>query len=148
MTTVISMCMNLMLAAVNGLDCTAVPTRPNLAIEALCPEDSACLQGNGDGYFASMVPVDSQWYGSMAACPREIFGRSIAVMDLTLYCGDSFGFINGEPVETIRYNEEIGWFMHVDVFWPIASQGFPPWNAWHVASWEWAEPEAMVINLD
>lgn len=159
MTTVISMCLTLFLASVNGLDCTAVPTAPPVSVEeitirltvydtALCPEGESCFQGNGDGYFASMVPVDASWYGRMAACPRELFGRTIEVMEMTLYCGDNFGFINGEQVTAIRYDEAIGWYMHVDVFWPIANEGFPFWNAWHVSNWQWSQPEAVTVNLD
>lgn len=159
MIKVFTMCLNLALAAVNGLDCTAVPATPPPPIEelairltvydtALCMDNTPCLQGNGDGYFASMVPVEAAWYGRMAACPSEIFGRTIEVMEMTLYCGDNFGFINGEPVAAINYHDEVGWYMHVDVFWPIANQGFPSWNAWYITSWQWGQPEQVVVNLD
>ncbi len=146
MTTVISMCMNLTLALVNGIDCTNVPYSPpppldELAVfvtvydTALCDVDTSCLQGNGDGYFASMAPVNESWYGRMAACPPQLFGATIHMLDMELFCGDTFGVLNGRPVETLSYDPDIGWYMRVDVFWPVATEGHPDWNAWYVMNW-------------
>jgi hypothetical protein len=147
MTTVISMCMNLTLALFNGVDCTDIPSSPpppldDLAVfvtvydTALCEVETACLQGNGDGYFASMTPVSAEWYGRMAACPPQLFGATIQLLDMDLYCGDMFGSLNGRPVDTLVYHPEFGWSMRVDVFWPVADEGHPHWNAWYISEWD------------
>lgn len=146
MTTIITMCTNLLLASVNGLDCTHVPTAPPLVAEAavfltvydtaLCEDDEeTCLQGNGDGYFATMIPISADWYGRMAACPPEFLGYTIQVLDMELFCGDTFGSLDGQPVETLGYSDEVGWYVRVDVFWPVAEKGTPSWNAWFVSHW-------------
>ena len=149
------MCINLALAVANGVDCTHAATTPPPPIEeatifltvydtALCNAEEVCLQGNGDGYFASMVPVSDDWYGRMAACPEELFGQTLYVLDMTLFCGDTFGTFNGEPVDAFAYHETQGWYVHIDVFWPIAEQGRPYWNAWFV-NW-WGSDYAISIN--
>jgi len=46
---------------------------------ALCAPNTPCLQGNGDGYFASMIPVSGEWYGRMAACNPSLFGRWLSI---------------------------------------------------------------------
>lgn len=149
MSAIIVMCMNLTLAAANGIDCTAVPTTPPPHIEAasifltvydtaLCEEDEVCLQGNGDGYFASMIPVSDEWYGRMAACPPDFFGSTIQVLDMELYCGDNFGSLDGKPVDAFSYSERAGWYVRVDVFWPVAEEGHPNWNAWVVPNWSYS----------
>lgn len=95
----------------------------------LCPKGEACINGNGDMMFASMIPVSPDWYGKMAACPPELYGRTIRVLDMNLFCGDSFGTLNGEAVETTTYIPEIGWAIRVDVFWPLVDKEYPSWNA-------------------
>ena len=147
MTALISMCLNLALATANNVDCSTVPSTHPPEIEAasifltvydtaLCDAGKECLQGNGDGYFASMIPVGPEWYGRMAACPADFFGQTIQVLDLELYCGDSFGTLEGEPVPTFSYHEHRGWYVRVDVFWPVADEGHPDWNAWVVPHWQ------------
>ncbi len=102
---------------------------------ALCDAGELCEQGDGDGYFASTIAVSDEWYGRMAACAPELFGRTIRVLDMELFCGDNFGVWNGEPVETVVYDPELGWHVRVDVFWPVARDGYPDWNYLLVA-WE------------
>lgn len=150
MTALIAMCMNFTLAAANNIDCSAIPSVLPPEIEAasifltvydtaLCDTGVACLQGNGDGFFASMIPVSEDWYGRMAACPPDLFGRSIEVLSLELYCGDTFGTLDGQPITTFDYDDRIGWYVRVDVFWPVADHGHPEWNAWVVSNWAYAD---------
>lgn len=94
--------------------------------DALCEEESGCnveMQSNGDGYFASMIPVTPEWYGIMAACDPALFGLWIDVQFpnqvVSLYCGDSFG--NG--VDTIRDNS-----YRIDIFYPYNETGEYPCN--------------------
>ena len=96
--------------------------------------------------FASAIPVSDQWYGKMAACPRDMYGRSLKILDITVYCEDNFGYWNGEPVKTIRYDDDIGWYMHIDIFWPLASEGAPEWAMWFVRDWSFidATPETIL----
>ncbi len=157
MVEVISMCLNIALAIANGLNCTDVPTTPpppfaEMAVRltgydtALCDPGEMCVQGDGDGLFASAIPVSDEWYGKMAACPRELYGRSLEILDMTVYCGDNFGYWNGEPVKTIRYDDDIGWYMHIDIFWPIANEGAPEWVMWFIRDWSFADatPETIL----
>ena len=105
---------------------------------ALCEPGVACLQGNGDGYFASMIPVSADWYGRMAACPAELYGQwvSLPAVNLVLYCGDSFGTLDGAPVETVVWDNTLDdWAIRIDVFWPVAAEGLPTWNYW-LTQWE------------
>ncbi|MCI0726412.1 MAG: hypothetical protein L0332_06775 [Chloroflexi bacterium] len=124
----------------------SLPARPPLADmpafvtvydPALCEPGVVCLQSDGDGYFASMIPVTSDWYGRMAACPREMFGTWLRLLEMELYCGDSFGMLNGVPVAAVDHAEGVGWFLRVDVFWPVAEHGLPPWNARLIWDWAW-----------
>lgn len=102
---------------------------------ALCPDNTPCLQGDGDGYFATMIPVSDIWYGKMAACPPELLGATIIIpyMQMELYCGDNFG----PTVTPIVYGNR--GYVRVDVFWPVKNEGLPYWNAWQVSGWyyEW-----------
>ena len=96
---------------------------------ALCDPGQPCLQGNGDGFFASMIPVSADHYGSMAACDPSLFGEYVNVLGMTLFCGDSFGTWNGQPVKTLYYDRDLGfWVVRFDVFYPVAADGLPPWN--------------------
>ena len=96
---------------------------------ALCDPGQACLQTNGDGFFASMIPVSDDYYGVMAACDPSLFGNWVEVLDMTLFCGDNFGTLNGQPVKTVYFDDDLGaWAVRFDVFYPIAADGLPLWN--------------------
>ena len=133
-----AICASLLLAFVNGVAVCPPPIEEMPALltvydTALCDPGELCVQGNGDGYFASMIPVSDEWYGRMAACPIELFGRTIRVLDMTLFCGDTFGSWNGRPVDTVVYDQETArWYIRVDVFWPVHETGEPAWNYWIV----------------
>lgn len=130
------MCLILLLATANDLICEPdvpsiyeMPFLVTVYDTALCEDGESCLQGNGDGYFASMVPVSDDWYGIMAACDPALFGLWVNVSGLgTVYCGDSFGYFNGEPVETIIQMDDGQWVTRMDVFYPVAANGYPSWN--------------------
>lgn len=115
-----------------GVDCLPSLARLTVYDTALCAPGEACLQGNGDGYFGTMIPISAEWYHRMAACPPPLTGRTISVLDMELYCGDSFGTLDGRPVAVVDYDETAGWFMRIDVFYPVHDHGLPPWNYWLV----------------
>jgi len=112
-----------------GVQCSApLPARVTVYDPALCPPATECLQTNGDGFFASMAAVGPDWYGQMAACPPQLFGQTITLAGVgVVWCGDSFGSIDGVPVDTVRPDH-----IKVDIFWPVAEQGEPAWNYWLV----------------
>ena len=89
------------------------------------------------------LPVDCpqrmSGMAKIAACPAELFGQTIRVLDMRLYCGDNFGYWNGKPVQTVRYDEDVGWFMLVDIFWPLAKLGAPEWTLWITDDWEFTD---------
>lgn len=115
---------------------TEMPALMTVYDTALCESGESCVQGSGDGYFASMIEVSDEWYGRMAACHPELFGETIFVMGMQLYCGDSFGTWNGQPVETVVYDWETDtWHIRVDVYWPVHDQGYPEWN-YYLTEWE------------
>jgi hypothetical protein len=131
--------MSLICAAVYltlGLTNACIPDQARLTVydTALCAEGEECLQGNGDGLFASMTPVTPEWYGEMAACPPELFGWHVHIpyFGKSIWCGDNFGTLDGNPVDTIEWDEEYGWYIRMDIFWPVASEGYPEWNYYMV----------------
>jgi len=139
-----NMCLVLILALANDIDCTeleipSIYELPFLATvydTALCEPNTPCLQGNGDGFFASMIPVDNDWYGIMAACDSQLFGRWIFIDGLGLvFCGDSFGSFNGVPVETLILLNKGGWVTRIDIFYDT-SDGYPEWNYDLFYEWE------------
>lgn len=103
---------------------------------ALCEPNIRCLQGNGDGLFASMIPVAPEWYGRMAACDPSLFGHWISIDGIgEVYCGDNFGMLDGIPVETITMIDG-EWVVRIDIFWPVNEQGYPEWNYYRFYNWE------------
>ena len=158
-------CLNIVVAIATGTDCRWEPKHPPLQPPyeemmvrltaydtALCEPGELCVQGDGDGLFASGYPTSNEWYGKMAACPLELYGRTIRVLDMRLFCGDNFGYWNGEPVKTVRYDEDVGWFMLVDIFYPVAALGAPEWTLAISDDWEFtndtiAEIEAIEMGF-
>lgn len=118
---------------------TDLPILLSVYDTALCEPHTPCLQGDGDGYFATMLPVSGEWYGKMAACPPELLGSTIVIpyLEMEVYCGDNFGSLNGVSVKTVVWGSN--GYVRVDVFWPVKEQGLPEWNYWEVEGWyyEW-----------
>lgn len=118
---------------------TDLPILLSVYDTALCEPNTPCLQSDGDGYFATMLPVSGEWYGKMAACPPQLLGSTIVIPypEMEVHCGDNFGSLNGVLVETVVWGND--GYVRVDVFWPVKEQGLPYWNYWKVEGWhyEW-----------
>lgn len=96
---------------------------------ALCTEQP-CINGDPNGKFASGHPVNDIWYGIMAACGDDRYGHEIRIYGMVLFCGDNFGYWDGERVRSIRCDLKHGYFRLLDVYWPVAIEGYPKWNQW------------------
>lgn len=90
------------------------------------------------GYFASGIPVGSEWYGVAAACDAALLGRSVSfpALSLTVECVDTGGMI--QPAYSDYYGRQVLYF---DVMWPLEKVngqviGAPAWNYLLLESWE------------
>ena len=116
--------------------CTPAPVDSWPVLLTYYTDELDGVQGNGDGYFASMIPVSDDWSYQMAACPRHYFGGTVDIpaAGLSLYCGDNFGTWDGLPVETVVCEQD-GCYYRIDVFISAATlerDGLPYWNVWSV----------------
>ena len=107
-----------------------------------CMDGAGCLQGSGDGMFASLVEVHPQWHMSMAACDPEMFGEIVSVsiggVPESMLCGDNFGIHpNGDKVMTTFYDIELDtWFTRLDVYWSESLMGsLPDWGILYINDW-------------
>lgn len=105
----------------------------------MCDAGVVCVQGNGDMLFANLEPVTADGYFTVAACPMELHGATIALpsLGLEVECWDTFGEWNGEPVDTMVLLDSGEWVIRLDVMYPYGEMGEPDWNYWAVP-WEFS----------
>lgn len=102
-------------ATINGVDCQGITAETRITdllalVTFYNPELGGINCDEDCSTFADLTAVDDEDYGHYAACPAELFGRSIELLGEIRYCGDTGGDIR------VKYSSYYqAWVVQVDL---------------------------------